>query len=165
MGSRYDQPRHQLGWGMSRSRRELRAEIDRLKTITKAGFNAWCEGIDAAPWQAHLALVADQAYREGYSEGFKAGQESAGITGEDIPEWLTTEADYEAAPVGTLVAFSEDAIALEKCASHQGWWHFAGTICASESSFYSNSNAGMALGHLRRVIRWGRMGCPGTPDA
>lgn len=69
------------------SKRELRAEIARLQTLSEAGFDAWCDGFnqgrrlngerfDPAPWQAHLAQATDLARKEGYEQGYKDGRET-----------------------------------------------------------------------------------------
>lgn len=132
---------------------------------------------DPTPWQTHLARVADLARREGYEDGYQVGRETCthADRGAKIPSspsqpvavpqqgsdperaserenperWLVTEADYAAAPIGTVAATAAKLAAYEKCKEHGGW-HWTG-----QSMGGCYSNVGMAL-IPRRVIRWGQ---------
>ena len=59
------------------------------------------------------------------------------------PEFLETEADYENAPEGTIVACDESTP-----------WHKFDSEWLSTAAYEGNSAKGMT-GVIRRVLRWG----------
>ena len=59
------------------------------------------------------------------------------------PEFLETEADYNAAPEGTIVA----------CDDSQPWHKFDSAWLSTAA--YEGNNAKNMTGIIRRVLRWG----------
>lgn len=102
-------------------------------------------------WERNTAVngeILDEVYEPTTLDGpvrrFVTEWETAEGTGEpEHPETLTTEAEYAAAPIGTLVENHDGSIYRKNGLNL--WGNFAGT----------HSNKSLA-GTTRRVLRWGR---------
>ena len=95
----------------------------------------------------YLIFVLDSDYKEGAHWHCEHGRTLTFIDTEPAkparPEFLETEADYAAAPEGTIVA-CEDSLP----------WHKFDSAWLSTAA-YEGNNAKNMTGIIRRVLRWG----------
>ena len=120
--------------------RDLMPELPKQKTlaeITRDVYDAW-GGSDGNDWSDYVFGELETWLDELHTQ--LKGLET---TTPAHPEFLETEADYAAAPEGTIVAW-EDSLP----------WHKFDSAWLSTAAYEGNNAKGMT-GIIRRVLRWG----------
>ena len=123
----------------------LRKELPELpiqKTLEEIAWDihfAWCE-TSGNDWKEELFGDLETWLSELHVQ-LRAHLE--GVKSEAHPEFLETEADYAAAPEGTIVA----------CEDSSPWHKFDSAWLSTAA--YEGNNAKNMTGIIRRVLRWG----------
>ena len=123
----------------------LRKELPELpiqKTLEEIAWDihfAWCE-TSGNDWKEELFGDLETWLSELHVQ-LRAHLE--GVKSEAHPEFLETEADYQKAPEGTIVACDDSSP-----------WHKFDSVWLS-TAVYEGNNAKNMTGIIRRVLRWG----------
>ena len=126
----------------------LRKELPELpiqKTLEEISWDvhfAWCE-TSGNDWKEELFGDLETWLSEQHSQ-LRAHLEGVNSQAHPPhPEFLETEADYAAAPEGTIVAYEDSSP-----------WHKFDSTWLSTAVYEGNNAKGMT-GVIRRVLRWG----------
>ena len=124
----------------------LRKELPELpiqKTLEEISWDvhfAWCE-TSGNDWKEELFGDLETWLSEQHNQ-LRAHLE--GVKSQAHPEFLETEADYQNAPEGTIVACEDSSP-----------WHKFDSAWLSTAAYEGNNAKGMT-GVIRRVLRWGK---------
>ena len=124
----------------------LRKELPELpiqKTLEEISWDvhfAWCE-TSGNDWKEELFGDLETWLSEQHNQ-LRAHLE--GVKSQAHPEFLETEADYQNAPEGTIVACEDSSP-----------WHKFDSAWLSTAAYEGNSAKNMT-GIIRRVLRWGK---------
>ena len=117
-------------------------ELPKQKTLEEIAWDvhfAWCE-TSGNDWKEELFGDLGTWLSEQH-EQLRAHLE--GVKSQAHPEFLETEADYQNAPEGTIVACDDSSP-----------WHKFESVWLSTAVYEGNSAKNMT-GIIRRVLRWG----------